>query len=296
MTDMAQHRHRGLHRPSLGGGTPPPRRPLCCGAALQGTRPRRRADRDAGAGRSALHDRPRGAAGIPDELSRSCRSTLSGENIDTADPGKSNFDAVVRDAIDAMFPFATERADRRAARGLLSDAAGIILREQVLDDPSLIGGTQRVALPFSDTVDLYLKGLIVEPEPLTVAGPATPSAASGEVIVQLDREATARVRADLSATLRVQAGRLSREASRTAIQAEGQDSRSRTAADQPGGGGAGCPRRDRGRACSGPGDADARCRLTSNPCSSAPRSCLPRPMHRTARASSPPTAPRTSCI
>ena len=115
-----------------------------------------------------------------------------------------------------------ERAERRAARGLLSDAAGIILREQVLDDPALVGGTQRVALPVSDTVDLYLKGMIVEPEPLTVAGPATPSAVSGGVTVQLDREATARVRDDLSATLRAQAGRLSREASRTSIQAEGQ--------------------------------------------------------------------------
>ena len=146
--------------------------------------------------------------------------TLSGENIDQADLGKSDFDAITNEAIDAALPFAEGRTERRAARGLLSDAAGIILREEVLADPALVGAEREIALPVSDTADLFLKGLIVEPETITAAGTATPSAGSGEITIKLDREATSRIRADLSESLRAQAARLSRDASRAASTAD----------------------------------------------------------------------------
>jgi phosphate transport system permease protein len=145
---------------------------------------------------------------------------LSGENINPDDLRDSNFDAVVRDAIDAALPFAESRNDRRAARGILSDAAGIIAREDVLADPELVGGTHEIAVPVSDTVDLYLKGLIVEPEDVGVSGAARPSAQTGEVTVRLDREATGRIRDDAAAALRTQAERLSRQASRSAAAAD----------------------------------------------------------------------------
>jgi phosphate transport system permease protein len=147
--------------------------------------------------------------------------TLSGEHIDQADLGKSDFDAVANEAIDAALPFAEGRTERRAARGLLSDAAGIILREEVLADPALVGAVPRqIALPVSDTADLFLKGLIVDPETITAAGTATPSAGSGEITIKLEREATSRIRADLSDSLKAQAARLSRDASRAASSSE----------------------------------------------------------------------------
>jgi phosphate transport system permease protein len=147
---------------------------------------------------------------------------LSGENIDTADLRQSKFDQIVKDTIDSALPFAEGRNPRREARGILSGSASIILREDVLDDPSLVGETQKLALPVSDTADLYLKGLIVEPENLPVSGTATPSAATGDITVLLDREATARIRADLSTSLKVQAGRLARDASRASAMVEAQ--------------------------------------------------------------------------
>jgi phosphate transport system permease protein len=145
---------------------------------------------------------------------------ISGEHIDQTDLGKSDFDAIANAAIDTALPFAEGRTQRRAARGLLSDAAGIILREEVLSDPALVGSERQIALPMSDTADLFLKGLIVEPESIAAGGIAIPSAASGEITIKLDREATSRIRADLSESLRAQAGRLSRDASRAASAAE----------------------------------------------------------------------------
>jgi phosphate transport system permease protein len=145
---------------------------------------------------------------------------FSGEGVDTADPAKSDFDALVKGAIDSALPFAEGRSERRAARGLLSDAASLILREDVVDDPSLVkAGSQRVALPFSDTIDLFLKGLIVEPETVSASGSATPSGTTGEVTVLLDRDASNRIREDLSVSLRRQADRLTRDAQRTAAAA-----------------------------------------------------------------------------
>jgi phosphate transport system permease protein len=124
---------------------------------------------------------------------------LSGENIDRENPGASNFDAIVRDAIDKALPFAQTRAERRAARGLISDGAGILLREAVLDDPALVGGTARIALPLSDTVDLYLKGLVTGKEPVAITGPASPSGTTGEIAIGIGGESTARIRADANA-------------------------------------------------------------------------------------------------
>ena len=41
---------------------------------------------------------------------------LSGENIDSANLRASKFDAIVRDGIDALLPFAEGRTERREAR------------------------------------------------------------------------------------------------------------------------------------------------------------------------------------
>ncbi len=111
---------------------------------------------------------------------------LSGEDIDPQNVGKSGFGAITNRAIDAATPFAESRSERRTARSLLSESAEIILREEVLDDPALIGGTHSIALPVSDTVDLYLKGMMAEKDVLPASGVATPSGTSGEITVALE--------------------------------------------------------------------------------------------------------------
>src|SRR4051812_33901876 len=83
---------------------------------------------------------------------------LAGKDVDRQDPAKSAFGTITKNAIASLFPFAEGRSQQRLVRRLLSDSADVILREQVLADPGLIGGTQRVKLPVSDTVDLYMKG------------------------------------------------------------------------------------------------------------------------------------------
>ena len=81
--------------------------------------------------------------------------------------------------------------ERRAARGhSLRRRRASSCARRCSTIPRWSAARSAIALPVSDTVDLYLKGLIVEPETVTVAGTATPSAASGEITVQLDREAT----------------------------------------------------------------------------------------------------------
>ena len=84
---------------------------------------------------------------------------LAGDRIDQDDPARSNFDAIVKAAIAEALPFASGRKERRAARGLISSGAAVILRDVIADDPALIGATRTLGLPVSDTLDLYFKQL-----------------------------------------------------------------------------------------------------------------------------------------
>ena len=55
---------------------------------------------------------------------------------------------------------AAPRADRRALNDFLSNAAGDDVRRMVLEDPALVGTTQRVEVLASDDVDMLAKGRI----------------------------------------------------------------------------------------------------------------------------------------
>ncbi len=73
---------------------------------------------------------------------------------------KANYDAVVRDAIREQFPTVTGRSERRTLGGLLSSGASVYLRQQVLNEPDVLGTNKRLEVPISDFADLYLKGQI----------------------------------------------------------------------------------------------------------------------------------------
>ena len=74
---------------------------------------------------------------------------------------RGDFDKLVKDALKARFPGAAEeRRSRRALYGLVSSGAGLGLRDMVMENPSLIGSSQRVWVKTSDDVDSFVKGQI----------------------------------------------------------------------------------------------------------------------------------------
>jgi phosphate transport system permease protein len=103
--------------------------------------------------------------------------------------GAGNFDAAVRDGTYKIFPGATDRAERRALSNILSSGAPVLLRRQVVADPSLIGGVRQVSLPVDDLIDLYLKGTITSTSRSAGRGEIGLSALRGEV--QLSASANA---------------------------------------------------------------------------------------------------------
>jgi phosphate transport system permease protein len=72
----------------------------------------------------------------------------------------ANYNRIILAALQEAFPEVTGRRERRALLGLVSDGAWLVLRNRVLEDPSIIGTTERVWLPASDEIDMLMKGYI----------------------------------------------------------------------------------------------------------------------------------------
>jgi len=73
---------------------------------------------------------------------------------------QANYQALVKRALQDLFPDVEGRREKRALGGLVSDGAGIALQNMVLDDPNLIGTTRTVWLKASDDIDTFVKGQI----------------------------------------------------------------------------------------------------------------------------------------
>jgi phosphate transport system permease protein len=84
---------------------------------------------------------------------------ISTEYVDPADPAKGNWRNVVRDGIVALFPDA-DAAARRELPKLLTNNTQFIVRDAVMANPSVIGGTLTLAVPASDPFDQFNKGVI----------------------------------------------------------------------------------------------------------------------------------------
>jgi phosphate transport system permease protein len=72
----------------------------------------------------------------------------------------ADYDALVRNAIWPLFPEVTDRRERRALSRLVSVGAGYRLRDEVEENPQLIGTTRRVSVPAAANVDMFVKGRI----------------------------------------------------------------------------------------------------------------------------------------
>mgnify|MGYP000450729083 CR=1 FL=1 len=80
------------------------------------------------------------------------------EQVNEENPGAADYQGLVNDAIYALFPEDTTRDQRRDLRGMVSIGSGLILRDMVTADPSLIGQTVSVTAPIASNIDQLHKG------------------------------------------------------------------------------------------------------------------------------------------
>ena len=71
---------------------------------------------------------------------------------------RADYEGLIKQTLRGMFPAVTGRREKRELYQLISIGGSLDLREQVMENPALIGSTQRIWLPASDDVDLYIKG------------------------------------------------------------------------------------------------------------------------------------------
>lgn len=77
------------------------------------------------------------------------------QTLSTAD-----YQKLVRDALDDYFPDVTARNERRELFAMISPGATYIIRDMVMNDPSLIGKRIQIEVPFKDDIDQFAKGNI----------------------------------------------------------------------------------------------------------------------------------------
>jgi phosphate transport system permease protein len=91
---------------------------------------------------------------------------VSTENVDPANPAEGNFRRVVQAGVESLFPGEHSRAELRALGDVLTANTQFIVRDAVLADPGVIGGTLTLRVPASDPYDQLAKGLIDRETPV----------------------------------------------------------------------------------------------------------------------------------
>jgi phosphate transport system permease protein len=83
--------------------------------------------------------------------------------MDSRDPEvlrEANYQGLMRESLVRTFPDVTSRSELRSLFALVSPGASLEVREAVLENPDLIGTTQRFWLLADDDVDMLVKGYI----------------------------------------------------------------------------------------------------------------------------------------
>ncbi len=81
----------------------------------------------------------------------------------TRDPetlSRADYQKVIRDALDDLFPDVTGRGQRRELFAMLSPGGAYVLRDEVMANPGLIGARIEMLVPLSDDFDQFAKGAI----------------------------------------------------------------------------------------------------------------------------------------
>jgi phosphate transport system permease protein len=111
---------------------------------------------------------------------------LSQETLDPNNEGQSvlrraNYDAVVRDGIRSLYPFAESRDDQRTVSSLISSGSAVRVREAVLNDPEAAMRQTSFTVPLDDVADLYFKDLISDEQRFVPTGIASPTGTEGTI-------------------------------------------------------------------------------------------------------------------
>lgn len=111
---------------------------------------------------------------------------LSQENLDPDNEGEEvlrrvNYDAVIREGIRSLFPYATSRNDSRTVSSLMSSGAAVRVRQAVLEDPANTIGQTSFTVPLDDVADLYFKDQVSEERRVQTTGIATPTGTEGTI-------------------------------------------------------------------------------------------------------------------
>ena len=85
---------------------------------------------------------------------------ISAENVDPANPAEGNWRAVVSDAMQTLVPGADGAAETRAIAQILTSNTQFFVRNAVIANPSVIGGTLTLDVPAADIFDQLNKGNI----------------------------------------------------------------------------------------------------------------------------------------
>lgn len=90
---------------------------------------------------------------------------LDPEKIDQDDPFKGNYRGIIREALRQDFPNVTKRRDQKDLFSMVSSGARFILRDQVVENPALIGQTIQISVPTTDSIDQLNKNVISRDTP-----------------------------------------------------------------------------------------------------------------------------------
>ncbi|WP_230971360.1 phosphate ABC transporter permease PstA [Nitrogeniibacter aestuarii] len=77
----------------------------------------------------------------------------------------ANYSGMIKQHLRELFPEVTERREKFALYGLVSNGASFELRDRILANPELIGQTVSLWVPADDDVDMLMKGHIDRNEP-----------------------------------------------------------------------------------------------------------------------------------
>jgi len=137
---------------------------------------------------------------------------LSGDNVSREDPRKSNFGTIIRGGLEEALPFVEGRSAKRVMRGLVSGSSDVLLAREAASDPDFLGVARTVGLPVSDTIDLYLKGIVLKKNAVPTAGEAGPSGTTGDIQILTTSNSFAPILQRIKDGLAEQAAEIERQA------------------------------------------------------------------------------------
>jgi phosphate transport system permease protein len=85
---------------------------------------------------------------------------LGSDQIDVDDIAGTRFDALMKKSLRDTYPDIKSRKEKKKLYGLLSVDMGFELRDQIMENPALLGEPQKLWFTASDDIDLLLKGAV----------------------------------------------------------------------------------------------------------------------------------------